>query len=170
MEQHTDPAWLREARRHTGLTEIPGKRHNPAIINWLATLRAWWSDDETPWCGTFAAHCCRTAGRDIPQHWYRARAWADAGTRLQEPAYGCIAVFERAGGGHVGFVVGQDAQGNLLVLGGNQGNRVSVAKFSRARVLAYVWPSENGQPRYPDASRYRLPPVAAAGGLSVNEA
>ncbi|WP_156496279.1 TIGR02594 family protein, partial [Eikenella sp. NML03-A-027] len=96
------------------------------IINWLIALGAWWRDDETPWCSTFVAHCCRTAGRDLPKHWYRAKGWLETGTRLSKSAYGCIVVFERQGGGHVGFVVGQDRQGNLMVLGGNQGDAVNI--------------------------------------------
>ena len=169
-KQYGDPAWLAEARKHIGLKEIPGKQHNPTIIKWLAELKAWWKEDETPWCGTFVAHCCRTAGRDLPQHWYRAKAWADAGTRLAKPAYGCLVVFERSGGGHVGFVVGQDRAGNLLVLGGNQGNQVSIAKFPTTRVVAYVWPSAGGKKRVPDSSRYQLPRSVFAGGFSQNEA
>ena len=158
--------WIAEARKHIGLSEIPGKNHNPVIRNWLISLKAWWQDDETPWCGTFAAHCCRQGGRDVPQHWYRARAWADAGTRLSRPVYGCLAVFSREGGGHVGFVVGQDGNGNLLVLGGNQGNKVSIAAFPRSRVLAYVWPSENGVKRMPAVGRYTLPVGHAAASRS----
>ena len=50
-------AWIKEARKHIGLAEIPGKQHNPVIVNWLTALGAWWNDDETPWCGTFVAHC-----------------------------------------------------------------------------------------------------------------
>ncbi len=53
---------------------------------------------------------------------------------------GCVVVFERAGGGHVGLVVGETAGGRLLVLGGNQGDAVSVAAFQRERVVAYRWP------------------------------
>ena len=51
----------------------------------------------------------------------RAKEYAFAGKRLTKPAYGCLVVFTRQGGGHVGFVVGKDKAGNLLVLGGNQG-------------------------------------------------
>lgn len=170
LNHQTELPWVAEARRHIGLAEIPGKQHNPKIINWLNTLNAWWRDDETPWCGTFVAHCCRVAGRGLPQHWYRAKAWADAGTRLQHPAYGCIVVFDRKGGGHVGFVVGQDSQGNLMVLGGNQGNKVSIAKFPRSRATAYVWPSDKGKPSRPLDSRYKLPRIQMAGGFSSNEA
>lgn len=170
MHKQTELPWIAEARKHIGLAEIPGKRHNPTITNWLRTLKAWWSDDETPWCGTFVAHCCRTAKRGLPRHWYRAKGWLETGTRLSKPAYGCIAVFERNGGGHVGFVVGQAADGGLMVLGGNQGNRVSIAKFERSRVVAYIWPDNGTAKATPAATRYRLPRLNGSGGYSTNEA
>lgn len=170
MAKQVDLPWITEARKFVGLTEIPGKQHNPTIVNWLSTLRAWWSDDETPWCGTFVAHCCREAGRDVPANWFRALAWQDAGTRLSTPAFGCIAVFSRVGGGHVGFVVGRDRQGNIMVLGGNQGNKVSIARFDPARVTAYVWPSEGGTNKSPARERFNLPYLVAGGALSTNEA
>ena len=53
---------------------------------------------------------------------------------LQAPTVGCVVVFEREGGGHVGLVVGADTKGRLLVLGGNQGDAVSIAPFDRSRV------------------------------------
>ena len=165
-----DLPWIVEARRYIGMAEIPGKQHNPTIQNWLRTLKAWWADDETPWCGTFVAHCCRTANRDIPKDWFRALAWAEAGERLTAPAYGCIAVFSRTGGGHVGFVVGRDRAGNLMILGGNQGNKVSIAKFSKDRVVAYVWPSVNGAKNQPAKDRYQLPVLVSNGAFSNNEA
>ena len=165
-----DLPWIVEARRYIGMAEIPGKQHNPTIQNWLRTLKAWWADDETPWCGTFVAHCCRTANRDIPKDWFRALAWAEAGERLTAPAYGCIAVFSRTGGGHVGFVVGRDRAGNLMILGGNQGNKVSIAKFSKDRVVAYVWPSVNGAKNQPAKDRYQLPVLVSNGAFSTNEA
>ncbi|MDO4434727.1 MAG: TIGR02594 family protein [Alysiella sp.] len=165
-----DPLWLIEARKHIGLTEIAGKDHNPTIRNWLIALKAWWTDDETPWCGTFTAHCCRVGGRALPKHWYRARDWLNTGTRLSRPAYGCIAVFERQGGGHVGFVVGQDKNGNLLILGGNQGNRVSIAPFARSRVAGFIWPSlADGKPAMPRHERFDLPVLKHIGALSQNE-
>lgn len=170
MTKQVDLPWIAEARKFVGLTEIPGKQHNPTIVNWLSTLKAWWSDDETPWCGTFVAHCCREVGRDIPKHWYRALAWSDYGYRLDKPAFGCLAVFSRVGGGHVGFVVGRDRQGNIMVLGGNQGNKVSIARFDPARVTAYVWPSADGRSQSPRPERFNLPYLVAGGALSTNEA
>ena len=159
-----EPIWLQEARKHIGLREIPGAKHNTTISKWLTKLKAWWRDDETPWCGTFVAHCVQYAGLVPPKEWYRARSWADWGTPTATPRIGCIVVFERKGGGHVGFVVGEDTQGRLLVLGGNQGDAVSIAPFDKARVLCYRIP-----PNYlvPHGS---LPVFAAAGESSTNEA
>lgn len=136
-----DYAWLIEGRQHIDLKEIPGAASNATITRWLITLSAWWRDDETPWCGAFVAHCIEQSGYAIPKYWMRAREWASWGRYLDAPIVGCIVVFERKGGGHVGFVVGQDDRGNLLVLGGNQGNAVSVAAFPRARAVAYRWPA-----------------------------
>lgn len=75
----TDPLWLAEGRRHIGVREIKGARHNTTISGWLQRLRAWWSDDETPWCGVFVAYCMERAGQSIPRHWYRAKAWLEWG-------------------------------------------------------------------------------------------
>lgn len=157
--------WVAEAARHIGLREIPGKRHNPTIVRWLTAAKAWWFDDETPWCGTFMWHCMKVVGLRTPKAWYRAKAWLDWGQALDDPAYGCVVVFERKGGGHVGIVVGQDTKGRLMVLGGNQGDAVSIAPFDRSRVAGYRFP--DGYWANPKLS---LPVMAAAGASSTNEA
>lgn len=136
-----DPAWIAEARKWIGLQEIPGKASAPVISRWLRELGAWWSDDATPWCGTFAAHCMRSAGSEPPRAFYRAKAWLDWGIEIERPLLGCVAVFDRQGGGHVGFVVGRYPPLGLSILGGNQGDQVSVAVFSRAPI-GYRWPRE----------------------------
>jgi uncharacterized protein (TIGR02594 family) len=160
-----DPKWLTRARAFVGLKEVPGKATAPLISKWLVMLKAWWRDDETPWCGVFVAAVMRLEGFDPPPAWYRARAWLDWGSTIREPALGCIAIFARGGAGHVGFVVGNDEAGRLMVLGGNQGNAVSIAPFDRSRVLGYRWPTTNIAPGGP------LPLVASRGAKpSINEA
>ena len=148
-----DPLWVQVARTDIGLREIPGAPTAPKIAKWLADLRAWWRDDETPWCGTAVAAWMQAVGYTPPKAWYRARAWADWGERLDRPVHGCIVVFSRTGGGHVGFVVGQRSDGALLVLGGNQGNTVSIAAFPRERVIAYRWPKGTPFPGYFELAR-----------------
>lgn len=158
--------WMQEGMKHIGLKEIPGSKHNSVIVGWLKQLSAWWTDDETPWCGVYVAHCMRTAGLVVPKYYMRAKAWGEEwGQTLAEPAEGCIVVFERQGGGHVGFVVGVTPDGFLAVLGGNQGNSVSIGKFNRDRVVGYFWPAELNLP-----DSYSLKTVNLSGQASVNEA
>ena len=43
----------------------------------------------------------------------RALVWKDYRTKISRPAYGCLAVKSRQGGGHIGFVVGRFPDGRL---------------------------------------------------------
>lgn len=134
------PRWVIVAEKDIGLTEIKGTGTAPKISRWLASLGAWWRDDEAPWCGVAMAAWMTACNIKPPKAWYRAKSWADWGLPLAEPIEGCVVVFTRTGGGHVGLVVGETALGNLLVLGGNQGDAVKVSAFKRDRVTAYRWP------------------------------
>jgi uncharacterized protein (TIGR02594 family) len=132
--------WVDEGRKYIGLKEIVGKGTNLTIQFWLSTLRAAWRDDETPWCGLFVAFIMKSLGYPIPVHWYRALAWLSWGVDIGTPCYGCIVIFTRIGGGHVGIVVGKTKDGRLMVLGGNQKNMVSIAPFDLERVAGYRMP------------------------------
>lgn len=141
----SNPRWLTVAYRYVGVREVSGPKHNPTIIRWLEKLRAWWRNDETPWCGVFVAHCMSEADLPYPKLYMRARAWDDYGALLRRDrlAPGAILVFDRKGGGHVGFYVGEDA-GFYYVLGGNQSNAVNVMKLGKSRLVASRWP--RGEP------------------------
>lgn len=159
------PDWLIEAEKHIGLKEVPGVGNNPTIVKWLTKLKAWWRNDLEPWCGTFAAWSLLAAGIPAPSAWYRAKAYLNWGNALAAPAYGCIVVFTRTGGGHVGFVVGRDEHGRLMVLGGNQSqDRVSIAPFEQSRVAGYRWPRGTIEPSY------SLPIITSTAPASSNEA
>lgn len=139
------PRWMKTAMLFRGLKEIPGPRHNPTILGWLKSLRAWWRDDETPWCGVFVAYCMKESGLPYPKLYMRARAWSDYGALLRPDrlAPGAILVFSRKGGGHVGFYAGEDS-GHYFVFGGNQADEVNVMKIGKSRLLATRWP--RGEP------------------------
>ena len=137
--QTYEQQWMNEAAEHLGLREIPGKRHNPIIMRWIRQLGGWFTDDETPWCGTFVAHCLRAADHKVPRHWYRAKAYAGWGVPC-ERRVGAIAVFGRKGGGHVGFIVGESTS-NLYILGGNQRNEVNISPIAKDRLIAVRWPA-----------------------------
>jgi uncharacterized protein (TIGR02594 family) len=70
-----------------------------------------------------------------------ARSFATYGQRVSGPQIGAIAVMGRRGGGHVGVVSGIDANGNPIVVSGNNGNRVREMPISRGRIYAYVMPT-----------------------------
>ncbi len=167
MTTNYEAPWLTEARRYLGQRELPGAPTAPFISRWLQQLGAWWRDDETPWCGTAVAAWMLVCGFKPPAAWYRAKAWATWGDELPVPVVGAVVVFEREGGGHVGLVAGQDQHGRLMVLGGNQGNAVTVAPFDHRRVIAYRWPSQAYQP-FPMPTV--LPVLASTAPSSTNEA
>jgi uncharacterized protein (TIGR02594 family) len=70
-----------------------------------------------------------------------AGSFASYGQRVSGPQIGAIAVMGRRGGGHVGVVSGIDANGNPILVSGNNGNRVREAPVSRGRIYAYVMPT-----------------------------
>jgi len=158
----SEPSWLTLGLRYLGVAEVPGKATAPTLSRWLRNLKAWWSDDETPWCGVFVAAVLQEAGYERPKHWYRAKAWAEYGSALIGPEKGCIVVYDRKGGGHVGFVTAVDVNGRIYTLGGNQGNRVSVVPFDPSRVIGFRWP-----PGAPPPHNH-LPVIAAAAVQSSN--
>lgn len=165
-----EPFWLGEARKYVGQREIAGARHNPLILRWWTLIRAPFSDDETPWCAAFVGGVLES--RKIrSSRSASARSYLDWGQKLDNPRLGCIVVFSRPGSawsGHVGFVVGVDRAGNLMVLGGNQGDAVSIKPFAKTRVLGYRWPPGLSIPT--DIWRDSLPIYANGGPVSSNEA
>ncbi len=139
--------WLEEAKKHDGVVaEIPGAQNNATLMGWIKKLGAkvlgiTVTNEDTPWCGTFVAHCMQTAGITPPPIAVRAKAWAEweANLRADRLVPGAVLVFDRDGGGHVGFYVGEDAT-TYSVLGGNQSNKVCVTRIEKSRCIARRWP------------------------------
>lgn len=124
------------------------------------------TDDETPWCGTFAAHVVSHAGFQPPKIAVRASSWDGFGEPVEKAYLGAIVRFQRPGGGHVAFLTGVSADGRLFrVLGGNQSNSVSLTWIERGRCVAMRWPT--GAPK-----AIALAPVLNSAGakVSTNEA
>ena len=140
-----DPAWLLIARSKIGTREVVGPTHNNKLLAFLNSAKAFngvvWRDDEMPWCGGFTAACLLAAGIDPVKIAARAKSWENWGAPLRPDrlAPGAVLVFNRPGGGHVGFYVGEDAT-HYHVLGGNQGNAVSIVRIAKSRLTASRWP------------------------------
>lgn len=157
------------ARQYLGQREIKGPHHNAHILKFWRNIGAPFADDETPWCGAFVGGVLFEAGIKPVAGGASARAWLKLPVKLDKPAFGCVVVFWRGsptgGNGHVGFVVGKDPRGNIMVLGGNQGDAVNIKPFDTARVLGYRWPGIMPMPE-----RFNLPLLDSDGKVSSNEA
>jgi uncharacterized protein (TIGR02594 family) len=160
--------WLAKARAYIGTREFAGPKHNPLILRWWKAIKSAIATDEDPWCAAFVGGVLEECGI-VSSRAANARSYLKWGLLLPGPAAGCVIVFWRGDpkgwSGHVGFVAGRDRAGNLMVLGGNQGDMVCVKPFSRERVLGYRWPA--GQPM---PASYALPLLTSDGKLSTNEA
>lgn len=147
----SEPVWMREARRFMGLKEVAGAKSDPTILGWAAKLGGWikgfYTNDDTPWCGLFIAHCITETlpAEHTPSNPLGALNWSSFGKRLTIPAVGAILTFKRTGGGHVGLYVGEDANA-YHVLGGNQGNSVSITRVEKTRLQDIRWPTTGEAP------------------------
>lgn len=149
----TDPVWIKKAQQYVGLHEAPGDfADNPAVVRFYGEAsHPEIKHDAVPWCAAFVAAMLHEAGvaNDVPDAmklW--APSYAHLGHGLAQPAFGCIGVKTRIGGGHVTFIVGESGP-YYLCLGGNQGDAVNIEAIPKAAFTAFRWPP--GQP---------LPPVA----------
>lgn len=144
------------ASRFLGISELPGAADSPWIRAWLMAVGIGDGDatDDIPWCSAFAYHIAWLLDLPRPAHHpAAARSWLTVGREvpLDQAEIGFdVVVLSRGGGqqpgaevldaaGHVGFFAGRTeiALGlpGILILGGNQGDRVSTARFPPSRLL-----------------------------------
>lgn len=156
------PVWIDEARRWLGLHERGDAKHLDKALRLDAS--------ETPWCGALvrAVIAAVLPSEPLPANPLGARNWLKAGKEIDGPQVGAIAVFWRGSksgwSGHVGFVVGHDKT-HLHILGGNQSDRVSVARIAKSRLLGFRWPVTGG-----DAPTTPLPTSTINATVTTNEA
>lgn len=135
--------WMSIAKLELGrkVHEVAGVQDNPRIKDYLACVGLPFDHDETPWCSAFANWCMVRVGI-LGTNRANARSWLTWGRPLETPVYGCVVVLSRppdAAHGHVAFYIEQTPT-TLVLLGGNQGNAVSIADYPRDRLLSYRWP------------------------------
>jgi uncharacterized protein (TIGR02594 family) len=139
-----DLPWMQVARAHLGLHE---GRDNKVLRAFLEMDGATLGDpSKLPWCGDFVETCIKvglpyeTFTGNLKANRYWARNWLEFGL-VSVPTYGAVVIFERGpSSGHVGFLVGQDAE-CFYVLGGNQSDTVTIARIASKRALGYRWPA-----------------------------
>lgn len=169
LSREGGPKILTEALKLLGTREIKGEEHNPVIMSWAAEIGGWvksfYVRDEIPWCGLFVGICALRAGFPHGQKVLSARDWLLWGDVVTVPALGDVLVFVRDGGGHVGLYVGEDAEA-YHVLGGNQGDAVTIARLAKNRLLG----ARRCKWKISQPDNIRPVILKATGGLSKNEA
>lgn len=129
------------AEGYIGVREYPAAKHNPQILKFYADSgNSWVQDDETPWCAAFVgsvlAECGIQGTNKLNARSYQT--WGEP-VDISEARKGDIVVFWRGSKdgwqGHVAFF--DRVEGNqIYVLGGNQGNAVSVTPYPMDRLLS----------------------------------
>lgn len=141
--------WVVELEKVLGWHET---RDRDRLSRWLRSDGKTLGDpSKLPWCGD-AVDTALNLGLpqeprpgDLGKNVYWALNWQFLG-KTSPACYGAVGVFMRPGGGHVGFLVGQDS-GAYMVLGGNQSDSVSRAWIDKKRCVAIRWPSTFPNPR-----------------------
>ncbi|CAA2140441.1 TIGR02594 family protein [Hyphomicrobium sp. ghe19] len=126
------------ASKFVGMTE----RGDAGVISSFIKRSAGLNVDPrvTPWCAAFVNGVLGASGVDGTGK-LNARSFLNFGMPTDRPKPGDIVVMSRGDPngweGHVGFFQGFDRNGKVMVLGGNQSNRVSVASFDPGKVLGF---------------------------------
>ncbi|MFD0992987.1 TIGR02594 family protein [Tenacibaculum geojense] len=99
----------------------------------------------TAWCSSFVSWCLNQAGQNNAKSagsqsvlWNEGKLFK----RITEPVYGCIVLMtnyvkstgKSNGHGHVTFLYGVDSNGDLICLGGNQGDRLKYSRYYTNKV------------------------------------
>lgn len=167
------PLWLQAGLKLINVTELPGGADNPEILAWAKEegggIAKDYKHDSIAWCALFANHILTKVGLkgtetlwalDFAGHW--------PATKLTGPAVGAFAPMQRPGGGHIICVVGRDQNGNIMGLGGNQKDQVSILPFPVKRLdHGFYWPAGVTPPAA--VGMALLPVVRSSGRLSKDE-
>jgi uncharacterized protein (TIGR02594 family) len=135
------------ASRFVGIGEVPGKTANPQILAMLQLDDSWPEDDVVPWCSAFTNYIAWLLRLPRSKS-LLARSWLAVGEVISletaEPGFDVV-IFKRqqksqpgltnsSAPGHVGFYAGVEDK-FVLVLGGNQGDSVSIAPYLKSNLL-----------------------------------
>lgn len=132
-----------------GIREIAGPSSHPQILAWLKRTEQLYptdlniDDSQYAWCGVFVGNmvlderASNPAMPAPPKYFQGAARWKTWGKEIAFKAAqrGDVVVLLRTGGYHVAIVSGITATG-IKVIGGNQGNALSVAEYPWNRVVA----------------------------------
>lgn len=127
------------AVKEIGTMEIKAGLVNPKILYYLSNATGKKITENTPWCAAFINSILKDAKIKHSKK-LNARSILDLGKAVKVPEVGDLVVFWRSSvegwQGHAGFYVRE--LGNVIyVLGGNQGNKVSIAPYPKSQLLGF---------------------------------
>lgn len=138
------PEYLKKAFSYLGTYEVLNGRSNVQVERFIRkyTKQEQINAADVPWCAYWLCYVLDETGYSSTKSG-SARSYLTWGEESEE-FEGAIVVFWRGKvndgiTGHVGILVKWDAE-SLWVLGGNQGDRVSIQKFSRNKLLGFRRP------------------------------
>jgi uncharacterized protein (TIGR02594 family) len=144
------PPWMAEMHRRMGLHEV---RDKASLISWLKIGKYLGDPSRLPWCGDAleTAMVKTLPNEPVPNNPFWAQAWKDFGVGVGAPKVGSIGVIRwNASSGHVGIVAAYDAKGQrVLLLGGNQSDKISLSWFKLSAFIAFRWPKSYPLRAYP---------------------
>lgn len=130
-----DPFQL--AAKQLGMNE---RDQNAALSEYLTNGGVNLDPAVTAWCAAYVNATLAQSGMEGTGS-NMARSFLEWGQEVQDPRKGDIVVFSRGDPsgpyGHVGFFDGFNDDGSIRVLGGNQGDGVSIANYERDRLLGF---------------------------------
>jgi uncharacterized protein (TIGR02594 family) len=171
--------WMEWAEGEVGQKEVPGRGSNPRILEYrkIGQIPLEGDDSDVPWCKVFVNAAIRTAGLPILNNGMALSITKDPHfDPIDEPCYGCVAVFWRgskqSGTGHIGFYAGENAQATrVLVLGGNESDMVRNAWFptdaAHFGLVGYYWPKNVPMPEGEDGAPFIVNDNGEPTGLAV---
>lgn len=158
--------WIEVGKRFLGMHEV---NQNAELTEFMSSDGRYLGDpSQFPWCGDFVQTCIALSLPDevlegqLAKNPYWALNWQLFGEAC-EPRPGCVASISRSGGGHVGFIIGEDAA-RYYVLGGNQSDKVSIAPITKSRFTksSFRWPKTYDWPGY------SMPQYASTADAEIN--
>lgn len=142
------PAWAAIALGDlsAGVAEVSGRAAHPRIVQALAETHHPSRSDETAWCSAIMCLWMAESGLQDTNS-AAARSWLKWGVKCEPWRQWAVCVLWRVSpasrSGHVGLLAGWDDK-HVRLLGGNQGNQVSIKAYPRSRVLGVRWPDGLG--------------------------
>jgi uncharacterized protein (TIGR02594 family) len=147
-----DPPWLKRAFADLGLHELPGAAARPRIVEMYAKAdHPEIKSDEVAWCSA-AVNAWMVESNNRGTGSLAARSWITWGRAVdmrRTIPRGAVLIFRRGNlswQGHVCLCL-QDHDGILTVIGGNQRDGVTIARYRKAALVGARWPDTVGNSR-----------------------